>query len=40
MLRIDATMIERVMKVLEHVVGGLIRRSVEIDEMQFGLMSY
>ena len=32
-------LIEQVMKVLEHVVEGLIRQRVEIDEMQCGFMS-
>ena len=32
-------LIEQVMKVLEHVVEGLVRQRVEIDEMQCGFMS-
>ena len=32
-------LIEQVMKVLEHVVAGIIRQRVEIDEMQCGFMS-
>ena len=32
-------LIEQEMKVLEHVVEGLIRQRVEIDEMQCGFMS-
>ena len=32
-------LIEQVIKVLEHVVEGLIRQRVEIDEMQCGFMS-
>ena len=32
-------LIEQVMRVLEHVVEGLIRQRVEIDEMQCGFMS-
>ena len=32
-------LIEQVMKVLEHVVEGLIRQRVEMDEMQCGFMS-
>ena len=35
----DLKLIQKVMKVLEHVFEGLIREEIEIDEMQCGVIS-